>query len=125
MKKLNFLGIILIAFLMMSCDKELFYDYIVENKSSESIHIHIEYLNSDIVDTTLGKKTILKIGTSIGYGTSVYEFELSSLYNYFEIQDEDSILSKRDYLLNKNWVYKEYSDTHAEYLLIVDSTHFE
>ncbi len=111
--------------MLLSCDKELFYDYYVENNYSKDIELHVKFFGGGIFDTIIESKSILLLSTSRGFGNSVHGFELNSYFKSFEVIKDDTVKSKVDYLPDENWEYRELSDTQAEYRLLVDETHFE
>lgn len=119
------LFIILSFIILCSCDKELFEDFFVKNNYSKDIELHVKFHEGGIFDTIIESKSILLLSTLTGFGNSVHKFELNSYFKSFEVTKDDTIKSKINYLLNENWEFKEFSDTHAEYRLVVDETHFE
>jgi hypothetical protein len=103
---------------------ELTYDYIVENNNSKAIFVSRKYHdNSSVIDTIQNNSSVI-INTTVGYGTSVYYHDLKGFFESFNVISGTDT-SRIDYLDNNNWEYRELSDTHAEYWLVVDSTHFE
>ena len=124
MKK-HFFLLALLILVLYSCDKELIEDFIITNSHNNDIHVNAENMNGVVIrDTiTIGETSYL-FYTNTGYGNSIYKFELKTLFKYFEI-NSGSIPSKLDYLNDTMWEYIELSDTHAEYRLVIDSTHFK
>ena len=121
MMKYFFLLVILV---IVGCDKELTYDYTFQNKSPYTVYLTYEsHIDNSYNHTVLSEDSII-ITTSTGFGNSVYELDLKNLFKSFSLRT-DSLYSDSDYTENKYWEYTEFSDTHAEFRLIVDSTHFK
>lgn len=118
----------LLLFLLISfysCDKELIEDFTITNTCRFDIRIQAANMNGLVIDTVIlaGKDNCI-FYTNTGYGNSVYEINLANLFEYFKVSCDDSI-SNINYLNNSLWEYKELSDTHSEYSLEIDSTHFQ
>ncbi len=118
--------IIAFKFLLMSCDEEMQYSFIIENKSNSDIIIEYKAVDDGVDKTsTLSAETKDTIYTySIIEGTKIYEREIKNIFSYITIRSNTSS-SNKDYLSNETWDYTEKSNTYAIYYLTVDSTHFE
>jgi len=110
---------------MSACDKELTEEFRIDNEYSEDILVTFENKNGFKYDTIIksGEKDII-VYINKGYGSAVSEFELSSLFKYFEIQNNTTI-SKMNFLSNDIWEYSEKSDTYSVYHLKIDGSAFE
>ena len=118
--------IIIISFITFcSCDKELFEDFIVKNNLSSSIEVTFETTIDEYDETVIQPNSEVIIRHTRGFGNSVHKYKISEWFKSFEVTKGDTVKSKVDYLLDENWEYRELSDTHAEYRLVVDETHFE
>ncbi|NOQ27913.1 MAG: hypothetical protein GQ564_21330 [Bacteroidales bacterium] len=125
MNRIKLIIILIISLTIVSCDKEMYYHFVISNESGNDLTVQFKALD-DAVKTVLipeGIKDTVYIFMIIE-GTKIYERKISWIFEEITIK-KDTVYSSIDYLLNENWVYKEYSDTYAEYLLTVDSTHFE
>jgi hypothetical protein len=117
---------VVISFIIFcSCDKELSEDFIVINNLSTPIAVSLETNLDEYDETVIQPNSEGIVLQARGFGNSVHEIEISRWFKSFEVTKDDTIKSKINYLLNENWEYKESSDTHAEYRLMVDSTHFK
>jgi hypothetical protein len=125
MKNIRILFTFLVFSFIVSCDKELYYDYVIENESNQPILVNMVFHNDNVRDTLISVQARIILTTSKGYGNSVNEFEISRLFKDLTIRNADSVFANKDYLSNEYWLYKEYSDTHAEFLLTIYSAHFQ
>ncbi|NOQ27298.1 MAG: hypothetical protein GQ564_18205 [Bacteroidales bacterium] len=125
MNKNNIIFIIITFIIFCSCDRELFEDFIVKNNLSTSITVVHETNLDEYSELVILPNTEAIVLQASGYGNSVHKYKISEWFKLFEVTKDDTVQSKVDYLLDENWEYKELSDTHAEYRLVVDSTHFE
>lgn len=113
---------------LISCDRELTFDFYVTNAYSEEIEVKFENNNNNnekftlVIepDTTNRVYTQIEYGSKIGNGTH----NLEDLFKYFTIKT-DTKESNLDYRTNNLWVYSKLSEISAEYRLIIDSTDFK
>jgi hypothetical protein len=115
---------IICIFSLLACDKELIEEFVIDNDYNRSINVQFENMNGEVFDSTITPNALnVRFYVNTGYGNSVSEFDLSRLFKYFTIQS-DTIISATNYLDNNQWLYTEYSETHSEYRLIIDSSDF-
>ena len=125
MRKINLIIILIISLTIVSCDKEMYYNFVINNELENEItvtFIALDYGMETIIIPEGVKDTIYIY--SITEGTKIYEREIRWKFDEITIST-DNVYSNVNYLLNENWKYREFSDTYAEYFLTVDSTHFE
>ncbi|MBI4648814.1 MAG: hypothetical protein HY738_20045 [Bacteroidia bacterium] len=113
-----------ILFFFQACDRDIEYDYIIRNNCQNNIVVKfINYRDSNFIKTIDSNSESL-IHVSNIVGSRVYTDRIHNEFKDFDIQI-DSTLSKFNYINVELWIYNEISKTHAEYTLVVDSTHFE
>lgn len=120
--------LILILFLLSSCDYEAQISYKITNRSSYEIKIIYNENGHD--DTLRVDKDITELIAIHGHG-------LSSVDNYKETNDElsefkridiyriDTIKTVTNYIQTKNWIWQEKDAHSADYTAIVTDDDFE
>ena len=123
-KKLSMriLYFILIVYILTACDEKVEYDFFVKNNCSETIEVDIvDYKNTSIRRSIPATEELL-VYNSGGYNKLVEE-KVESVFKYI-IVTKGIDTAKRNYVDRSEWQMQATSDTHANFYLTVDSSHF-
>jgi hypothetical protein len=119
----NIIKLFSVLLLLLSCDKEVYYDFIVENNCDKSIIVTlIDYKNTVTTKTVIINEQLI-VYSSIGLNKLTDE-KIESVFNSI-IVTKDNDTAIRNYLDRNQWQFVEESDTKANCYLIVDSTDFK
>jgi hypothetical protein len=125
MKGKLILMFVIASYFAICCDKEMYYTFIVENKSKDEIIVSFKPIDESDKTLTIAKEAMATIyNYTITEGTKIYEREIGSIFANIKVES-NSVPSKINYLSNDTWYYNKKSNTRAVYYLEVDSTHFE
>lgn len=121
----------LIAFFILvmslfSCDYSYNYSYNVDNKTDDTIMISVKKIDLDSVFTLIPDSTykLFTENHDLEGPSGPYQLDVNLIFDKFivfkEIINCDTLKSKRDYLLNNAWDYKN-----GEYTTIITKSEFE
>ena len=116
---------------MTSCEYEAQISYQIKNNSSAKLKIIYSYKdNKVIIDTIFSESNSIKILAVIGQGLNgvdYYKEKGDKLRDFskIEIFQNDTLLSKTDFLETEKWIYDEKDSHSAVYLLTVTDSDFK
>jgi hypothetical protein len=124
MKKTGILPIALAMMLLVSCEKHITTDFVVDNNSGKPILVTYETYDNSMNDTLVeGNQKNVRFYFIESSGQSAVEHPVTSYLKYFSVE-QDTIPSKVNYYSNDNWIYTKHSDSHEEYKVVVNPTDF-
>ncbi len=120
------LYLLIVFALFISCDEVFDDTFYIQNNMNDKITLIYRTNDQELTDTLVvqpnEKKQVFN-AHSAG-GTTQYRIPVANVFNIFEVS-LDANNSQYNYFNDDNWEYTPTSETTADYIMIVDSTHFE
>lgn len=116
---------------MTSCEYEAQISYQIKNNSTAKLKIIYSYKDNNVItDTVFSESNSIKILAVIGQGLNSVDYykekgDKLRDFSKIEIFQNDTLLSKTDFLKTDKWIYDEKDSHTAVYLLTVTDTDFK
>jgi hypothetical protein len=120
---MRILSFILLVFMLSACDEEVSYDFFVKNNCNASIEVDIVDYKSTSIKRTIQAYEEMLVYTSGGLN-KLTEEKVESVFAAIVITKGNDTAT-RNYIDRNEWQMQAVSDTHANFYLTIDTTHFE